>query len=552
MRGLLVAVALVGCGSTATKPPPETSIAPPTRDEVDRPPVERARERIAVAAGRSHVCFLRTDGRLRCWGANSEGQCLSPDGEFVQVVVGSSHSCALTPSGRVRCWGHSFRGAHEAKGDDVVRLVALDHSTCTLSRDGTVRCWGELPKTLGRGPGEVLAEDAENLRAYIPKRLAVLTRAGALHELPGDRVIDLPTDLDAVVGLDRCVVDRAGDLHCFDDRGRSIVSGRGFVDLIHDAWRSRTCAVDGEGGAHCWGAGLLPSDDTIEVHRRSNVVFGPTIACHTNDEGLHCEDDDKSLLRWVPGRRYVRVYTYDYFQHYGRPQLCLVRESGVADCFRMGRHRGLGGVDHPPSVPAGSSACIGACRSRWQRYPDRVVDGEQDAAVSTRCWIRNGTASCSDGDKPLSTPSGPATWVTTDGKRSCVLRPDGAIACVGPDAPAPTGSGYRTPVLTPSDRQTGAHGRLCAIDAASTLRCWPSLSWKGRLQDGMEVTAIARVPEGHLCALRGDGTALCSHLDEPLKDERPIVSIASNGVLTCGVRDDGGLRCWGDTYVPPP
>lgn len=121
------------------------------------------------ATGGVHVCALRADGFVMCWGSNLSGEI--GDGTFVtprrspsavgglsevdQIAIGSDHSCALKKDGTVLCWGFNFSGE---LGDGtttnrntptavpglsgVARLFAGHNHTCAIKTDGTLWCWG--------------------------------------------------------------------------------------------------------------------------------------------------------------------------------------------------------------------------------------------------------------------------------------------------------------------------------------------------------------------------------------------------------------------------
>ena len=59
----------------------------------------------SVSVGYAHVCGLRPDGEVECWGEDWFGQSRAPAGRFLAVDAGVSHSSGLRPDGTVECWG---------------------------------------------------------------------------------------------------------------------------------------------------------------------------------------------------------------------------------------------------------------------------------------------------------------------------------------------------------------------------------------------------------------------------------------------------------------
>ncbi len=105
--------------------------------------VALGRPAVALAAGDYHTCALLDDDTLRCWGANHRGQLGLAHTEIIgddetpaevsvidfgglaalSVVAAANHTCALLEGGRVRCWGANDNGQlgygdFEDVGDD--------------------------------------------------------------------------------------------------------------------------------------------------------------------------------------------------------------------------------------------------------------------------------------------------------------------------------------------------------------------------------------------------------------------------------------------------
>ncbi len=137
-----------------------------------------------ISGGRMHVCVLRDDSTVYCWGRNETGEL--GDGTTInravpvrageistatQVSAGEYHSCARLADGTAQCWGAAafgqigdgttsdtslpvtvigpggygvLTGVGEisAGGGDVDETDDWEHS-CALTSDNTVVCWGQ-------------------------------------------------------------------------------------------------------------------------------------------------------------------------------------------------------------------------------------------------------------------------------------------------------------------------------------------------------------------------------------------------------------------------
>lgn len=128
----------------------------------------------ALVAAATATCILDTEGRVLCWGENSDGQLGTGDtldssvpvaaaGQglpaFVSLGAGTSHVCGLTAAGEAYCWGRNHGGqlGSDSSGADVLLptpiadassydLVSISGGTghtCAADRGGAVRCWGQ-------------------------------------------------------------------------------------------------------------------------------------------------------------------------------------------------------------------------------------------------------------------------------------------------------------------------------------------------------------------------------------------------------------------------
>ena len=142
-----------------------------------------------VGVGGWHSCARTTDGRVLCWGKNTEGNTgdgtnISPRSSPVdtaltnvrQIAVGRQHSCAIRGTGTVLCWGLNDSG-EVGDGTTVSRfsptLVSLPTAAISVAAgtyftgavlgDGTLWCWG-LNDVGQLGTGDALGHSADPVR----------------------------------------------------------------------------------------------------------------------------------------------------------------------------------------------------------------------------------------------------------------------------------------------------------------------------------------------------------------------------------------------------
>ncbi len=159
----------------------------------------------------SFSCALLTNGGVKCWGSNADGQLgdgtttdrMTPVsvpglGGVQALAAGGGHVCAITTGGGVKCWGKNGLGqlgdgTQESRTAPVsvvgltsgVQAISLGHShSCALTTGGGVKCWGaNFFGQLGDGTdgdGSVVPVDVDGLTSGVQSISASLDHACAV------------------------------------------------------------------------------------------------------------------------------------------------------------------------------------------------------------------------------------------------------------------------------------------------------------------------------------------------------------------------------------
>jgi len=247
-----------------------------------------------VSVDSNSACSLTSEGGVKCWGQNSNGELgdgtttdyLSPvqvtglSSGVTAVSRGNDFTCALLNSGGVKCWGHHFYGqlgnstiggAGSATAVDVTGLSnvtaisAGGFHACALQNTGIVKCWGaNLSGQLGNG------NKASSASAVDVTGLAGVTTISAGYK-------------------HTCAVLNTGEVKCwgsdqsgqlgnggsdFDSSSAVTVTGLSGVIAL-SAGYDHTCAVLNTGGVKCWGGnslGQLGNNSTTDSGTTVNVT----------------------------------------------------------------------------------------------------------------------------------------------------------------------------------------------------------------------------------------------------------------------------------------
>lgn len=274
---------------------------------------------LAAGPQSAHVCGIRMDGRLLCWGANNSGQLgdgsttartvptlVATAEQFVQVFVNVSTTCALRLTGEAICWGNNA-GRQLLDGTTTnrslpqplatpLRFIALAIGSgrlCGVARGGLAYCWGSnLSGRLGDGTEadrsaptpvagghrfvSLTAGQSHTCGLTVPGlvRCWGSNASGQLGDGTNPSVtpvpVDVPPSLGVAVGLSSsCAWQTNGIAWCWgaNESGQA-GNGTGITPALparvaHSSPLVRVvpgsqwaCALDGDGQAFCWGANV--------------------------------------------------------------------------------------------------------------------------------------------------------------------------------------------------------------------------------------------------------------------------------------------------------
>ncbi len=231
-----------------------------------------------VDGGNQHLCGIRQDRRLACWGDRTDGRIgegATTSIATAPVVVGTAlwnavsagerHTCGVQADGSLWCWGYNSSGSgpglqtsgqlgvgdtldraaptRVGAASDWMSVSAGVAHTCAIKISGSLWCWGEQSNWGRLGietdPGSDVLEPAE---VTAPSRVWTSVAAGSFHT---------------------CGI-AAGNLYCWGLSVRGMTgSGTTNTDLIPTVTRTGysavavatdySCGRDSAGAYFCWG-----------------------------------------------------------------------------------------------------------------------------------------------------------------------------------------------------------------------------------------------------------------------------------------------------------
>ncbi len=522
-----------------------------------------------LAGDEFHACSRMSDGSVRCWGRNTDGQLgngtttLSTEPVSVvtssagsnlvsvsQVVVGENFSCALMNSGNVKCWGDNGLG-QLGTGDltdslfprDVVgvggsgilsgvtQLTNSRYSMCALLDTQEVACWGYNNKgQLGNGT---------RTRSAVP----VMVTAAAGGNLGG--VAQISGGF-----LHHCASTSLGEAHCWglnatgqigdgtriDRLVATPVMGVGGMGTLANVaqiatGQSHSCARLSDGEVRCWGSGSYLAQGSTAIRTTPVVAKNSTNTGNLTGIASLFADDTST---------------------------CGKKNDGGITCWGVNSSGQLGnGTTTTALLPKDVLDASGAAPLS---NVSKIMVGAKfacalDTAQAVFCWGRNAEGQLATGDQvstllPVETllasdiPTNPLRDIASvsNGETfSCALTTSGNVKCWGDNGVGQLGTGDETGSIYPRDVVgVGGTGTLsgvtqlvssglssCALLDTQEVVCW-GFNNKGQLGNGTRTSSTSPV-----FVQLGAGN---------LTD---IVQISAGLLHTCAINIFGEAFCWG-------
>jgi alpha-tubulin suppressor-like RCC1 family protein len=580
----------------------------------------------AVSAGSDSACALTASGGVKCWGWNVYGQLgtgsLPQSATPVDVTgltsgitaisAGDQHACAVTTQGGVKCWGSNKNGqlgdgtttdsavpvdvtgmsgvtaiASGADDDPVNHYGAF---TCALTSAGGVKCWGgNSAGQLGNGAttDSPIPVDVAGLTAGVSQIFAGADYACALMSAGGVKcwggASAVPTDVAGLTGgvtsiavgdantPVACAVTGAGGVKCWDKRAQTPGDYPGLTSDVSTIalYAGHVCVVRTSGVVSCQAGSNAPFVDVAGLIPGTGA--GPTSQPTTAGGGGNIEAITA-----------------------GFASTCVLTGSGGAKCWGLNQYGQLG------NGSTASSSLVPVDVLGLTSDVSEVAAGNQYACALTdaggiKCWGANDTGQLGTGTttsslipvdvpgltsgiKAISTGGAADTGEQGAGATTCALTSSGGVKCWGSgslgDGAAQQGS------LTPVDVSglsgitaiAAGHVHACALTGADGVKCWGGLSYivpvmfygttpvdVAGLTSG--VTAIG-AGDGFDCALTSSGGVKCwgSNFSDQLGSASSgssttpvdipgltsgVTAIAIGPDHACALTSAGGVKCWG-------
>jgi alpha-tubulin suppressor-like RCC1 family protein len=545
---------------------------------------------VALAAGFGHTCALLTNATLRCWGENREGQLgngttanpgtaqpvtVSGITTAAAVTTGAYHTCALLTNGTLRCWGRNHQGqlgngtyvssstpVAVAGLTGVAAVSGSDVHTCAVLTDGTVRCWGE--NAFGQ------LGDGSTFTSSTPVQVVGINNA-----------------VDVSVGWRHtCALLGDGTVRCWgENQFRQLgngtttnsttpvaVSGISGAVGVTAGWYHHSCALLGSGTVRCWGQndfGQFGNNTTTDSSTPVTMP-GTGVAWTSSNTAVATINAAGQATGVSPGTTTITATDSS-----GSNASTTLTVSGQAGQFDLSVVRSGSGTGTVTSTPAGincgpdcsesynsgtnvtltASAASGSTFSGWSGC--NTVSG-------TTCSVTMNSAKTVTATFNLQAQSFTLTVTKLGSGTGTVTSSPAGINC-GADCSEPYTSGT-TVTLTAAAGGGSTFGGWSGCNTVSDTTCSVTMSSAKTVtatfnqSTGITTSAVSAGGE-YTCVRLSDGTVQCTgrngfgqHGNGTLNDSTRLGPVSGLSTVSqfiagdefaCALLANGTAKCWG-------
>lgn len=531
---------------------------------------------------------------------------------FTKIVAAGGFSCALASDGGIYCWGNNAFGdlgdgtsipharpTQVGTATDWIDVDARTNAGCGIRTDHAMWCWGfGTTGQIGDGrtmtvyePTKVITDKPGigwKAMALGRQALCGLHDDGSLACWGFDRVtgasvsmpvaVDGNTDwTDVSVGTVQCGIrGMPGPLYCW---GKSPSGDLGLGE-------TSTQATPAQVGTDLW--------------KRVEVGYYNTCGIRA-DNALLCWGNNPTTVATLKyGKTPQQVGTATDWQAVSISTEGILGLRAGGDAYAWGLNN-AGQLGPSQELEIMQPTPLGGGLAGWTQVTSGNVHGCGIANSHSYCWGTIGDGFLGDGVtttlfRPTKIGSDRWTAITGGGTGQCGLRDDGALMCWGDPGTVGNGLGSFEPLRAPTrvgtDTWTAVAGSssynrgtaMCAIRGGKPY-CWGD-NVSGELGIGNttspQLSPVAvNVPAGpqwteiaisaHTCAITSDAILWCWGANEsgqlgtgttsttpttaptaPLGGAWLHVAVTSYGsqAMTCGIKTDHTLWCWGKDQPP--
>jgi len=246
-----------------------------------------------VATGLDHVCGIKLDGEILCWGQNHLGQGTAPVGQFMDVTAGANFTCGMRMNGFVECWGDNNGSQATPPAMTAFSTFAAPRSftvgnICGVKASGEIACWGDFQLgiiPMGNDFVEVGTGDLHQCARKTDGTLVCWGGSSGGSNLPTMETFTKISTYES----GNCGVTTMGRVKCWGNPGFfnniapggvdqfNPIGGTDFIDIsIGDL---HACAVRANNSLVCWGRHELgqttvPEGQYVSVNVSQNYSCG--------------------------------------------------------------------------------------------------------------------------------------------------------------------------------------------------------------------------------------------------------------------------------------